>query len=301
MTRSRTDVDRVLDVKALNGESPGWDDARGELIWVDIRAPAIHAFNPKTLSDRVWELPSWIGCMAPTQDGAVMALRTGFYHLSFETGILDMIGPAPFDQRRFIFNDGKCDRQGRFFCGTMFTPLQPAKQADIQGKERPLYRYEGQGKWEPVTEPVGTSNGLAWSPDGRTMYHSDTEKKKIWVYDYEEETGTPRNRRVFVDAETLGGGPDGATVDAEGFYWCALFGGGAVLRFDPSGKLDRRVDMPTKYPTMPCLGGADRKTMFVTSANWTLPEAQRGKTPDGDLYAFEAPAPGLPANYYRQK
>jgi sugar lactone lactonase YvrE len=303
MFGAKTKVERVLDVKALNGESPAWDAARGELVWVDIRRPAIHAFNPKTMKDRLWELPSWIGCMALTQTGAVMALRTGFYHLTFETGILKLLAHAPFDQRRFIFNDGKCDPRGRFFAGTMFVPLQPAEHAENEGKERPLYRYDGadpQGVevWKPVTDPVGTSNGLAWSPDGRLMYHSDTAKKTIWVYDYDEAAGLPRNKRVFAIVNSKDGGPDGATVDSAGFYWCAVYGAGEVLRFDPDGKVERRVKTPTKFPTMPALGGADMKTMFVTSANWPLPEAKRGTTPDGDLFAFEAPAPGLPASYF---
>jgi sugar lactone lactonase YvrE len=307
---ARTDVERVLDVKALNGESPAWSETSNELIWVDIRKPAIHAFNPKTMTDRLWELPSWIGCMALTKDGAatgaVMALRTGFYHIDFATGTLHLLATAPFDQRRFIFNDGKCDRRGRFFAGTMFVPLAPAEHAKNEGTKRPLYRYEGANTareevWKPVTDPVGTANGLAWSPDGQLMYHADTERKTIWVYDYDEEAGLPHNKRIFAEIGHGESGPDGATVDAEGFYWCALFSGGEVLRFDPAGKLERRVAMPTRYPTMPCLGGENMKTMFVTSASWPLPEAKRGKTPDGDLYAFEAPAPGLAASYFKEK
>jgi sugar lactone lactonase YvrE len=299
MAPKQTDVERVLDVKALNGESPAWSEQRGALIWVDIRGSAIHAFDPKTLSNRQWELPSWIGCMAPSETGAVMALRTGFYHLTFDDGALEFLAHTPFDQRRFIFNDGKCDRRGRFFAGTMFAPLKPAEQAGNEGKERPLYRYDGQARWTAATDPVGTSNGLDWSPDGRVMYHSDTEKKLIWRYDYDEEAGLPHGRRVFADLSGGEGGPDGATVDSEGFYWCAMFGAGEVLRFDPAGAIERRVKMPTKYPTMPCLGGEGMRTVFVTSANWTMPEAKRGKTPDGDLFAFEAPAPGLPASYFR--
>ncbi|HET9146612.1 MAG TPA: SMP-30/gluconolactonase/LRE family protein [Acetobacteraceae bacterium] len=292
-----THVEQVLEVKALNGESPAWSEARGELIWVDIRYPSINAFDPKTRRNRFWELPSWIGCFGLTETGAAMALRTGFYHLDFETGGLDFIAPTPFDQRRFIFNDGKCDRRGRFFAGTMFVPLKPGQHAEAEGKSRPLFRYDGAGEWKRVTDPVQTSNGLAWSPDGRRMYHSDTDKKLVWVYEYDEDAGLPRNKRMFADLSSGEGGPDGATVDSEGFYWCALFGGGELLRFDPSGKLERRVKLPTRFPSMPALGGEGLKTMFVTSANWKLPPEERGKTPDGDLFAFEAPAPGLPASH----
>lgn len=290
-----TDIRTVLAVKALNGERPAWNAARRTLFWVDIRGPNLHEFDPADGSDRLWEMPSWIGCHALTERGAVVALRTGLYHLDVGDGSLAQLSGAPFDARRFIFNDGRCDRRGRFFAGTMYVPLEPAPDIPKNAQRTPLRRYDGGGRWSDATPPVATSNGLAWSLDGRTMYHADTDTKTIWRYDYDEATATAVNRSVFVDLAGHQGAPDGAVVDSEGFYWCALFGGGEIRRYDPAGGLERRILMPTMFPTMPALGGDGLSTMFVTSANWQLPEAQRGHTPDGDLFAFQAPCPGVPS------
>lgn len=294
MTKA-VDVRTVLTVKALNGERPAWSIPRQRLIWVDIRGPNLHEFNPADGTDRFWEMPSWIGCHALTQAGAIVALRTGLYHLDFAANTLTQMASAPFDSRRFIFNDGRCDRRGRFFAGTMYVPLKPAPDIDKAAQRTPLRRYDGNGVWSDASPPVATSNGLAWSPDGATMYHADTDAKLIWTYDYDEQQAVASNRRVFVDLTDHEGAPDGATIDRDGFYWIAMFGGGEILRFDPDGVMERRVRMPSMFPTMPALGGADLGTMFVTSATWKLPTAQRGHTPDGDLFAFESPCPGLPS------
>ncbi len=233
--------------------------------------------------------------------GAVVALSTGLYHIDLGTGRLTPLAHAPFDARRFIFNDGRCDPSGRFFAGAMYLPLKPGDQSGDEHAS-PLWRYDGDGRWTGVTDPVTLSNGLAWSPDGRTMYHSDTEPKVIWAYDYDSETGTPSNRRVFaeIEVEDESGGPDGATVDSDGFYWCALYANGALLRLDPDGQIERRIPMPVKYPTMPAFGGADLRSVFVTSANWPLSPAERARRPDeGSLFCLEAPVPGLPPNRFK--
>lgn len=294
-------VDLVLRAGALNGECPGWDDRRHKLFWIDIRGPALHLFDPATRKDTAWELPAWVGCFSLDRDGnAVVALSTGLYHMTLETGALKPLAHAPFDSRRFIFNDGRCDPRGRFFAGTMYLPLKPGDQSD-EPKASPLWRHDGDGRWTAVTDPVKTSNGLAWSPDGRTMYHSDTDPKVIWAYDYDLATGTPSNKRVFakIDVEDGQGGPDGASVDSEGFYWCAVFANSALLRFDPDGRLERRVSMPVKYPTMPTFGGPDLTTIFVTSATWPKPAEWRAERPDeGGLFALEAPVPGLLPNRF---
>ncbi len=128
------------------------------------------------------------------------------------------------------------------------------------------------------------------------MYHADTDPKTIWAYDYDEATGTAENRRVFAQVEVADGqgGPDGASVDSHGFYWCAVFANGCLLRFDPDGRLERRIAMPVKYPTMPAFGGADLKTLFVTSATWPIPVHERKSHPlEGGLFAMEAPVAGM--------
>ncbi|MGO9427809.1 SMP-30/gluconolactonase/LRE family protein [Rhodoblastus sp.] len=288
----------VVPACALNGESPGWNPFFKKLFWVDIRGPALHAFDPATGKDECWEMPAWIGCQAPAPSGAVVALRTGLYDFNAKTGALILLAPPPFDPRRFIFNDGRCDPQGRFFVGPMYAPLAPDDQSRAP-RAAPLWRFDPDAttSWTTATPLVATSNGLAWSPDGKTMYHSDTNSRMIWAYDYDPATGSTDRRRLFahVESEAEMGGPDGASVDSQGFYWCAVFASGCLLRFDPAVKLERRVLLPVKYPTMPAFGGEGLNTLFVTSANWPLSHEERNRRPnEGGLFAMEAPAPGLP-------
>ena len=291
----------VLPAKALNGERPAWHPGLKRLFWADIREPALHSFDPATGADRSWEMPAWIGCFALTERGAIVALRTGLFELDLDSGALRFLAPAPFDSRRFIFNDGRCDRVGRFYAGPMYLPLRPGDE--VGGEQAaPLWRYEpARAGWTAVSPPVKTANGLAWSPDGRTMYHSDTDPKVIWACDYDEATGAVANRRVFARVEVADaqGGPDGASVDSDGFYWCAVFANGCLLRFDPDGRLERRVPMPVKYPTMVTFGGADLKTLFVTSATWPIPSGDRDSHPlEGGLFATEAPVAGTPPSFF---
>lgn len=293
-----SEVRCVLECHALNGESPVWDERRRRLFWVDIRQPALHAFDPATGADRCWEMPAWIGCVALGESGAAVALRTGLHALDLENGALRFLAPSPFDARRFIFNDGGCDPAGRLLAGPMYVPLAPVPSDGP--KTAPLWRYDDGGRWTALTEPVATSNGLAWSPDGRTMYHADTEQRTVWAYEYDQATGGAANRRVFARVDASDGGPDGAAVDRDGFYWCAVFANACLLRFDPAGKLERRVELPVRYPTMPAFGGPALDTIFVTSATWPLPPEERPRHPaEGNLFALPAPVPGLPARRWR--
>jgi sugar lactone lactonase YvrE len=290
------DIECVLRAGALNGERPAWDAQRQRLFWVDLREPALHAFDPATGRDRHWEMPAWIGSYALTARGAFVALRTGLYALDFEHGHLEFRAPPPFDPRRFLFNEGDCDRQGRFWAGPMYLALAPEDQVPTAPRSLPFWRYD-RGAWRPGTVPVQTANSLAWSADGTRMYHSDTAQKTIWVSDYDIEAGMPSNMRLFAHVDAPDdGGPDGVAIDRDGFLWCAVFGGGRLDRLDPDGRVERSVAMPVQYPTMPALGGTDLSTLFVTSACWPVaPEERKGRPLEGGLFAFAAPCPGLPA------
>lgn len=286
----RPDMRVLLRVGALNGECPTWCARRRRLFWVDVRAPSFNAFDPATGRNLAWEMPAMIGSFALYDAHALVALRTGLFRLDLASAALDFVAPSPFAAHRFACNDGGIDPRGRFLVGPMFMPLggAPAEPA----MER-LHAWMG-GAWHPVSPPVRVSNGLGFSPDGRLLYHADTHACTIWVADYEAETARARNRRVFVHMADApeGGGPDGAAVDADGFYWCAVFGGGCLRRYDPAGRMEREVALPVRYPTMPALGGADGRTLFVTSACWPLTPAERARAPDeGALLALEAPCP----------
>ncbi|MEO8714908.1 MAG: SMP-30/gluconolactonase/LRE family protein, partial [Acetobacteraceae bacterium] len=269
------DIEQLTRKGVLNGESPTWNPMTGRLFWIDVRGPALHEFDPETGEDRVWEMPAWIGACYLTDTGVAVTLRGGLFDFDRASGALAFRARPPYDARRFIFNDGRCDRQGRLFAGPMLVPLAPASETS-EADGAPLWRYDGTDVWTPVSQPVHTSNGLAWSPDGRVMYHADTPSKTVWKYDYDPATGEAANRRVFVKVEIPGAsGPDGAAVDRDGFYWVAVFGGGCLLRFDPDGRLERRVDMPVRFPTMPAFGGLGLDMIYVTSANHKLSEAER--------------------------
>ncbi|MGA9866776.1 MAG: SMP-30/gluconolactonase/LRE family protein [Acetobacteraceae bacterium] len=286
------DVEQLTFKGVLNGESPLWNPDTGRLVWIDVRGPALHEFDPATGTDRAWDMPAWIGACYRTQAGLALTLRTGLFDFDPASGALAFRSGPPFDACRLTFNDGRCDRQGRLFAGPMMAPLSPGTDT---GEGGPLWRYDGKGKWAPISQPVHTSNGLAWSPDGRVMYHADTRAKTVWAYDYDPASGAAANRRVFATADLPGAaGPDGAAVDCDGFYWVAVFGGACLLRFDPAGTLERRIDLPIRYPTMPAFGGAGLDAIYVTSANHTLSEAERAARPhEGCLFRLPAPVPGL--------
>lgn len=290
------DIRLELDSKSLNGESPRWSVAEQRLYWVDTREPALHAFDPLTKRDVAWEMPSWVGCHVLTESGALVALRTGLYEFQRKDASLHQLGLVPYDIRRFIFNDGGCDPAGRFLVGEMYLPLKPGDEKERAPNSAPLFRYSPNGTWVDMAASTNTSNGLAWSPDGKTMYQSDTASKTIFAFDYDTEHGQCSHRRVFAQVETRDKhhGPDGAAVDRDGFYLCAVFGEGCLLRFDPDGKLERRIDMPVQYPTMPAYGGADLSNAFVTTAKWMIDASEwRSRPLEGGLFSFEMPVPGL--------
>jgi sugar lactone lactonase YvrE len=162
------------------------------------------------------------------------------------------------------FNDGRCDRQGRFWAGTMFMDMSAARP---DGR---LYRYSAEdGLSAPLVSELVTQNGLAFSPDGRTMYLSDSHpsRRRVWAFDYDVDAGVPHNRRLFVDMSGYAGRPDGATVDSDGCYWTAGNDGGCLMRFTPAGVLDRQIELPFAKPSMCCFGGAGLDTLLVTSIN----------------------------------
>jgi sugar lactone lactonase YvrE len=263
-----------------------------------MRRPELRTYDPASGRADAWEMPAWIGCFALLRDGRLLvALRTGLALFDPADGSLRPLVAAPYDARRFCFNDGGCDRSGHFFVGPMYHPLAPADARAGAPQEAPMWRYDpARREMVPLKLPaVRISNGLAFSPDGRTLYHADTPTKTIWACDHDPESGTVENQRIFARVAEGGdhGGPDGAAVDRDGFYVCAVFGGGCLLRFDPDGRVERRLPLPIRYPTMPAFGDQDLATLYVTSASF--PDGDGGGDAHaGGLFALAAPVPGLP-------
>lgn len=254
----------VLDARNAVGESPVWRASEQALYWVDIPERKLYRWQAAGGRVEQWTAPEMVGCMAPHADGGwLCAMETGLFHMraggrgALEGGRVAAVTHAQSNMR---FNDGRCDRQGRFRAGTMYMDMAAALAAGV------LYGYEG-GKLRPIVPDLIVPNGLAFSPDGRTMYLSDSHPRvqQIWAFDYDIDTGTPSNRRLFVDMNPLPGRPDGAAIDEDGCYWICGNDAGRVHRFTPRGQLDRSLELPVKKPSMCAFGGPGLDTLYVTS------------------------------------
>lgn len=258
-------IELVVDARAATGECPTWNENERALYWVDIEEPALHRLDPATGCDKSWETPSQIGAFALCRSGAIIAaLRTGLAKITLAGGGFEPLCAPPYNPLKFRFNDGKCDAAGRFWVGTMHEPLR-GRTAEPPAA-RAVGFFAAQTGFQARCASAVIPNGLAWSPDSRTMYFSDSRARKIWTFDYDLKTAGLSSQRLFAQFEAADGTPDGATVDEEGFYWCALYGGARLLRLSPDGRLDREIRLPVSQPTMCVFGGADYATLYITSA-----------------------------------
>ena len=287
--------------QASVGESPVWRAAEAALYWVDIPARKIVRLHVASGGKSEWALPEKVACFAFNASGCVLAgLETGLFAVTLpEPAGSPDAAPVPvrklaapvFPASEMRFNDGRCDRQGRFWSGTMVQDMSLANPAGA------LFRFDENGVLStPVVDNLVTQNGLAWSPDGTTMYLSDSHptRRLIWAFDFDVDSGTPTNRRVFADLHDHVGRPDGAAVDADGCYWTCANDAGALLRFTPEGKLDRKVAVPAVKPSMCAFGGRDYDTLYVTS----IRPASGATDDDGAVFALRVGVSGLPEPEY---
>jgi sugar lactone lactonase YvrE len=280
----------------LLAESPVWVAADEAFYWVDISGQKVWRHDG-TGSARSWALPQQVGCIAPRAGGGMIAaLQDGVYALDLaEQAELHLIAAAPHgaDMR---YNDGRCDRQGRFWVGSLH--MATADRVAKGQLARLSAPGEAGGAWQPAfQERMMVPNGLGFSPDGRTIYYSDSHasRAKVWACDYDTETGRPGAPREFVPALPVGR-PDGAAVDADGGYWICANDGAAVLRYTPDGRLDRRVELPVAKPTMCAFGGPQLDLLLVASMR---PEGSPHHAPlDGALFALRPGVCGLPEPAY---
>lgn len=286
----------ALDIPMLLGECPIWHRDEATLYWIDIPGKAVHSLTPASGRHRQWPMPTEPGCIAfCTTGGLLVALRSGLAMLDTDTGALSPVADAPYDTAKLRFNDGRCDAAGRLWVGTIFEPR------DRQGAT--LYRVE-HGVLHDEQQAATVSNGVAFSPDSRTMYRSDTTSHTIHAFDYELASGKLSNRRVLREfsqdkANNYGGRPDGAAVDAEGAYWCAMFEGGRLLRLSPKGEILREIALPARCPTMLAFGGPDLRTLYVTTARNNRSEAEIAQYPlSGCLLTLDVDVAGLPEAAY---
>ena len=260
--------ERIGNMRCGVGESPVWHAGEASLYWTDIPQRTLWRFDPGSGNTDHWAIPEMAGCMAMTADGGwLLAMESGLFRVGRLVPGQSALAPQRLATVRHShdgmrFNDGRCDRQGRFWAGTMVMDMSLAA---TDGK---LYRYDARsGALDMIRDEMITPNGLAFSPDGRTMYVSDSHpaRQAVWAYDYDVDSGTPSNGRLFIDMNVYPGRPDGAAIDEDGCYWICGNDAGQVHRFTPDGRLDRSVAVPFAKPAMCAFGGRALDTLYVTS------------------------------------
>lgn len=285
---------------ATLGESPLWHPQEQCLYYVDIAERQVLRLAAPGATPQRWALSAEPGCIAALEGGGLLvAARDGLWRLDTTTGSLGLLAPPPYDPALQRFNDGKPDALGRLWVGTIDDRRRP---------DSALYRFEA-GRFTRVAEGITTSNGLAWSPDQRTLYWSDTRAHQVYAFDFELQDGSVSRRRLFAEfapraaeqpLDGYGGRPDGAAVDAEGCYWVAMFEGQCLNRFAPSGELLRTLRLPVRCPTMPTFGDADLRTLYVTTARESRPAAELQAQPwAGRVLRVRVEVPGLGAQLAR--
>jgi sugar lactone lactonase YvrE len=293
-------VERVGEITCAVGESPLWDARRSCWYWVDITARTIWRLDCASGATREWHAHEMVACIALDEAGDLVAgMQSGIFRLhldeSGDTADAALLAAPAASMAGMRFNDGRCDRQGRFWSGTMALDMSNAPAVGS------LYRYSiAEGISAPVVSALVTQNGLAWSPDGRTMYLSDSHasRRVVWAFDYDLDSGMPHGQRVFVDMTQHPGRPDGAAIDADGCYWTCANDAGLLHRFTPEGRLDRSIALPVAKPSMCSFGGADMKTMLVTSISAGAPEGDRMA---GAVLMLDPGVAGMPEQRFEGK
>lgn len=286
-------IERIGDMRCGVGESPVWSAREEALYWTDIVGRTLWRWEAATGRAHAWALPEMAGSFALlAQGGVALAMESGIYLAQHPVpdaaiDVSERLASVAHASEGMRFNDGRCDRQGRFLAGTMVLDMALARAA---GR---LYRLDaGRRALQTLCDELIVPNGLAFSPDGRTMYLSDSHpsRRVIWSFDYDIDDGVPHARRVFVEMDAVSGlgRPDGAAVDAEGCYWICGNDAGLVHRYTPAGKLDRSIRVPVAKPAMCAFGGAQLDTLFVTSIRVD------GDALSGATFAVDVGVKGLP-------
>lgn len=252
-------IECLVDAKSALGESPVWDDRHNRLLWADIEGATIHAVDPETRLVTTWRLPGRVGSFGLCEsERLVVALPDGVYLFDPATGATELVVDPEPDRPTNRLNDGKVGPDGAFWVGSMDD--RPKREAVAA-----LYRVTADGRCERKVDGLTVSNGLAWSGDGRTMYHSDSRGAWIDRYECDPATGTLSDRMRIAELTTAQGRPDGAAVDMDGVYWSCGVSAGVINRLSRDGALIEQIALPVPTPTMCCFGGPDMKTLFITS------------------------------------
>ena len=287
-----SEVEHVLDVQHRLGEGPRWNSDEQALYWVDIENDSFYRYYPGDGTFEGFGVGMPVGALAFREvGGLVLAVRDGLALWDFHKSRLDFVADTELEKKESRFNDGAVDPEGRFWAGTMTHDGSASSS---------LYRLDPDYSVHTMASGLTISNGIGWSPNGRTMYHTDTEKQVIHAYDFDAATGNIENRRDFVRTSEEDGFPDGLTVDAEGFVWSAFYGGWRIVRYDPDGKREREVRLPVANVTACTFGGPGLTDLYITTAWSGLNEEQRREHPlAGDLFLLRTDIKAQPQVKFR--
>ena len=281
------EIELAVDVRQELGESVLWDDRSGELVWVNIHKGEIWRHSRKLGLVR-HALPDRVGAIGLRETaGYVVGLAKGFGFFDPTTGHFDPVADVESDQPNTRLNDGRCDRFGNFICGGI-------KEGPPEAPKSAVYRLSPDGGVERLIDGVSCANSTCFSPDGLTLYFADMPKGEILAYDYEPK-GPLKNQRQFCSFARQAGLPDGSTVDADGYLWSTHWGGGKIVRHAPDGWVDREIALPVSNPTCLAFGGADYRTLYITTAIFQLSPEQRAREPlAGAVLKIRMDVEGLP-------
>jgi L-arabinonolactonase len=276
----------VYPSRNIIGEGPLWNVKEQAIYWLDIDGKKIQRFYPETGKYEFFDMPVKVCLMAFREmGGMICGTEDGIYFWDPDTQKMDFITHPEKGKKEARFNDGKVDRKGRLWAGTM----------TYEGATSALYRMDADLCISKMVPDVTIANGVGWSPDNRTMYFVDSIRYVINAFDYDLATGMISNQRPFVQMDAEFGIPDGLTVDSEGYVWCAIYGAWKVMRYDPTGKVTAEIKMPVSKPSSCMFGGKDLNELYITSISEGLSEAEKVKEPmAGDLFMINTEVKGLP-------
>ncbi len=287
-------VEPIFHISAEHGEGPVWDALHHKIYWVDLLKGLYFKGDLKdnTIEDYSIGQPLGFLALRKNQEGLVMGVRDGFVFYNEKTKLFNLIEPSPEQHNSEVrFNDGAVDPKGRVFGGTM-----EWNGADNKSK---LFRLNTDHSWNVLEENIHITNGMGWNPEKDTFFMIDTNRNAVFAYDYEIASGNISNKRThiqFADTEF----PDGMTIDSDGGFWIALWGGGALVRFDKFGNKMETIQMPVSHPTSCCFGGVDLKTLIITTSKVALSEKEQLENPlAGSLFKIETDTVGqIQARYH---
>ncbi len=286
------EVNCLVKVKNELGECPVWSYEDQLLWWIDSSIPTLFRYNPQTQSTDQWSMPKPIGSFALRSNGGlIFAFRKGLATMTSPTSPIEWLSWPSTAHPDTRFNDGKCDSLGRFWVGTMDRNLKDSIGA--------IFRVDKNLESMKIDDGFKISNGIAWSPDNKTMYFSDSPARTIYAYDFDLAAGIVTNRRIFSVFDDSPGNPDGCAVDSEGFVWSARVRAARVDRYDPDGNIERSIQLPVSRPTSLAFGGANMSTLFITTSTLSLTTEDLHKEPlAGSLFSVETGIKGLKQNSF---